>query len=174
MRAARFARFDHQVRLALGACRSGLVAGGLVSGLSNVLMLTGPLYMLQVYDRVLPSRNISTLVGLSVLAFMLFGFQALTDLVRSRVMVRIGTFVDGALSELAYKADLLPVAEREAGSQPTRDLDQLRSFLLSGGPVALLDLPWIPLYAGLCFLFHPWIGYAVLIGAGLLTVPTIM
>jgi len=96
-------------------------------------MLTGPLYMLQVYDRVLPSRNISTLVGISVLAFMLFSFQALTDLVRSRVMVRIGTFVDGALSELAYKADLLPVAEREAGSQPTRDLDQLRSFLLSGG-----------------------------------------
>ena len=62
---------------------------GLVSGLSNVLMLTGPLYMLQVYDRVLRSRNISTLVGLSVLALMLFGFQALTDLVRSRVMVRI-------------------------------------------------------------------------------------
>jgi ATP-binding cassette subfamily C protein len=89
-------------------------------------------------------------------------------------MVRIGAFLDGALSELAYKADLLSASEREPGSQPTRDLDQVRSFLLSGGPVALMDLPWIPLYAGLCFLFHPWIGYAVLIGAGLLVVPTIM
>jgi ATP-binding cassette subfamily C protein len=135
-------------------------------------MLTGSFYMLQVYDRVLPSRSVPTLVVLTAVVLMLFAFQATVDLIRNRVLVRIGTYFDGALTEKAFRADLNP--NRRPGTLPSRDLDQVRSFLLGGGPSALFDLPWLPLYAGLCFLFHPWIGYAVLIGAVLLTIPTVI
>lgn len=163
-----------ELRGALKSCRSAFMGAALMSGMANVLMLTGSFFMLQVYDRVLPSRSVPTLVGLAILAAALFMFLAAIDGTRARLMARIGNYLDGALSGRAYQAGVrISVVDQASGSLPSRDLDQIRSFLQSAGPVAFFDLPWVPFYAALCFLFHPWIGYAVLLGAVLVTIPTL-
>jgi len=160
---------------ALASCRGAFVATGLISGLSNVLMLTGALFMLEVYDRVLPSRSVPTLVGLMVLAGGLYIALGLLDLTRGRILVRIGINLDEALSARIYQTIIrLPsvVGLRNDGSGPMRDLDNIRSFLGSLGPVALFDLPWMPIYLGICFLLHPLIGLTAAVGALMLMVLT--
>ena len=162
---------------ALRRSRSAFLGVALLSGLINILMLTGPLFMLQIYDRVLPSHSIPTLVGLAVLTAALFLFQGILDAIRGRVLLRIGGALDDELSGRAYEAVArLPLKTRGGGDglQPIRDLDQIRSFLSSPGPSALFDLPWMPLYVGICFLFHPLIGIAATFGALILMVMTIM
>jgi ATP-binding cassette subfamily C protein len=138
-----------------------------MTGMLNVLYLTGSFFMLEIYDRVLPSRSIPTLVGLAVLALILYAFQGILDLIRGRVLVRIGASLDQDLSSRVY--DVLvrqSLKTRTAdGLQPLRDLDQVRAFLSGPGPASFFDLPWMPLYLGICFLFHPWIGIAATIGA---------
>ena len=131
-------------------------------------MLTGPFFMLQVYDRVLQSHSLPTLFGLAILAAMLFSFQAIIDLIRVRVLVRIGLVLDNTLSARVYDAIVrlpLKTIVRSDGLQPLRDLDSVRSFLSGLGPTALFDLPWMPLYLGICFMFHFWIGITALLGA---------
>ena len=148
-----------------------------MSGLINILYLTGSFYMLEVYDRVLPSRSVPTLVALSILAVTLFAFQGVLDVIRSRVMVRIAATLDERLSGRIYVIVVqLPLRTRGQGDglAPMRDLDQVRSFLASSGPLALFDLPWMPIYLIICFLFHPWIGVAALVGAIILTSMTLM
>jgi ATP-binding cassette subfamily C protein len=150
------------------------MAAALMSGVANVLMLTGSFFMLQVYDRVLPSRNVPTLVGLALVAAVMFIFLAAIDSTRARLMGRIGNYIDGVLSGRAYQAGLrISVVDEPSGSLPGRDIDQIRSFLQSHGPTAFFDLPWVPVYAAICFLFHPWIGYAVLAGVLLVMIPTV-
>ena len=146
------------------------------SGLSNLLMLTGSFFMLQVYDRVLPGRSIPTLVALLVLAIALYAFQGGLDLVRSRISARIGRYFDERLGLRVFEGVVrLPLKTRGDGDglQPLRDLDQLRGFLSGGGPTALFDLPWMPVYLAICFLFHFWIGLTALVGAAVLVVITI-
>lgn len=140
-------------------------------------MLTGSFFMLQVYDRVLPSRSVPTLVGLLALAIILYAFQGALDLVRTRISGRIGRFLEETLGLRVYDAVVrLPLKTRGDGDglQPLRDIDQVRGFLASGGPAALFDLPWMPLYLGICFYFHFWIGAVALVGACVLVVFTIM
>ena len=156
---------------ALRRSRKAFVGVGLLSGVINVLMLTGPLFMLQVYDRVLPSHSIPTLVGLGILTAGLFACQGIFDTIRRRVLLRIGSALHDEISPCAYDAVArLPLAMKTGGGglQPIRDLDQIRAFLSSAGPSALFDLPWMPLYVGICFLFHPLIGVATLCGAFIL------
>lgn len=139
-----------------------------MSGVVNVLALTGSFFMLQVYDRVIPGRSVPTLVGLAIFAAMLFIFQGILELIRSRLLVRIGMVLDARMSGRVYAALMrLPLRTKLAGDglQSLRDLDQVRLFLSSAGPTALFDLPWMPLYLGICFLFHFWIGMAALAGA---------
>jgi ABC-type protease/lipase transport system fused ATPase/permease subunit len=138
-----------EAREALGLCRHAFVGVGLMSGMINVLYLTGSFFMLEIYDRVLPSRRVPTLVGLAVIAFVLYAFQGVLDVLRGRVLVRIGASLDEALSRRVV--DLLvrlPLKTRTAGDglQPVRDLDQVRSFLSGLGPTALFDLPWAARY----------------------------
>jgi ATP-binding cassette subfamily C protein len=162
---------------ALRRCRSAFVGIGLFSCLINILMLTAPLFMLQVYDRVLPSRSVPTLVGLAILTGALFAFQGVLDAIRSRVLLRIGNTINADLSKRIYNVIVrLPLRMKSTGDglQPLRDLDQIRSFLSGAGPAALFDLPWIPLYVGVCFLFHPLIGIAALAGAIVLVALTII
>lgn len=139
-----------------------------MSGVVNVLALTGSFFMLQVYDRVIPGRSVPTLIGLAVFAGTLFVFQGVLELIRSRLLVRIGMALDAQLSGQVYTALMhLPLRTKLAGDglQSLRDLDQVRSFLSSAGPIALFDLPWMPLYLAICFLFHFWIGMTALAGA---------
>jgi ATP-binding cassette subfamily C protein len=167
---------DSELADALRRSRSAFLGVGLLSGLINILMLTGPLFMLQIYDRVLPSHSISTLVGLALLIAGLFAFQGILDAIRVRVLLRIGTAINDEVSARAYDAVArLPLKKRGGGDglQPMRDLDQIRSFLSSTGPSALFDLPWMPLYVGICFLFHPLIGLAAGCGALILIILTV-
>ena len=160
---------------ALGSCRGAFVAVGLMSGMSNILMLTGAIFMLEIYDRVLPSRSVPTLVALVILATGLFAVQGVLDLIRGRMLVRIGSWLDDALGARIYETIVrlpLRVGKRADGLQPLRDLDSIRTFLSGMGPPALFDLPWIPVYLGICFMFHPLIGLAALIGAIVLGVLT--
>lgn len=157
-----------EIRSFLASCRQAFWGLAVFSGLSNVLMLTGSFFMLQVYDRVLPSRSVPTLIGLFILATIVYAFQGGLDLVRSRISARIGRFLEETLGLRLYDAVVrLPLKIRGDGDglQPLRDSDQVRSFLSHGGPTALFDLPWIPLYLGLCFYFHFWIGMVALAGA---------
>jgi ATP-binding cassette subfamily C protein len=143
----------------------------------NVLYLTGSFFMLEVYDRVLPSRSIPTLVGLIVLAGGLYVVQGVLDLIRSRILIRIGSTLDEMLSQRVYDVVVrLPLiaGNRGEGLQPLRDLDNIRSFLSGMGPGALFDLPWLPLYLAICFAFHPLIGITALVGAILLIALTVL
>jgi PrtD family type I secretion system ABC transporter len=161
----------------LASCRQTFWGMAAFSGLSNILMLTGSFFMLQVYDRVLPSRSVPTLVALMLLAATLYIFQGALDLIRSRISVRTGRYLDETLSLRVFDAVArLPLKTRGDGDglQPLRDLDQVRSFLSSGGPSALFDLPWMPLYLFICFMFHFWIGVTALVGALVLIALTIV
>jgi PrtD family type I secretion system ABC transporter len=162
---------------ALRACRDAFLGVALLSGVSNVLMLTGALFMLEVYDRVLPSRSMPTLVGLAVLAGILYGFLGLIDIIRGRVMTRVGNSLDESLGARIYDTIVrlpLKLGGLNDGMQPLRDIDGVRSFLSGLGPIALFDLPWMPLYIGICYLLHPWIGLTALAGAGFLIVLTLI
>ncbi|MBI1202496.1 MAG: type I secretion system permease/ATPase [Rhodopseudomonas sp.] len=164
-----------ELSAALASCRGTFVAIGLISGMSNILMLTGSFFMLEVYDRVLPSHSLQTLVGLMVLAGGLFVMLGLLDTIRGRILVRVGANLDETLSGRVYDTLVrlpLKVGNRSDGMLPLRDLDSVRSFLSGLGPIALFDLPWLPVYLAICFMFHPYIGLAALVGAivlGLLT-----
>jgi PrtD family type I secretion system ABC transporter len=165
-----------ELREALRLCFSAFVGVALLSGVINILYLTGSFYMLEVYDRVLPSRSIPTLIGLSVLALTLYAFQGVLDILRARILVRIGAALDERLSARIFDlVVLLPLRTRMPGDGlgALRDLDQIRAFLSSSGPPAMFDLPWMPIYLLICFLFHPWIGIAALIGALILASLTI-
>jgi PrtD family type I secretion system ABC transporter len=161
----------------LRGCRRIFWALAVFSGLSNLLMLTGSFFMLQVYDRVLPGRSIPTLVALLFLATVLYVFQGGLDLVRNRISARIGRYFDEMLGGRVFDSMVrLPLKTRGDGDgmQPLRDLDQVRSFLSGGGPTALFDLPWMPVYLGICFLFHFWIGVTALIGGLFLVSITVL
>jgi PrtD family type I secretion system ABC transporter len=139
-------------------------------------MLTGSLYMLEVYDRVLPSRSVPTLVGLTLLVGVLFLFHGLLDAIRARVLIRIGNSLDEALSAKVFNALVrLPLRTKVTsdGLQPLRDLDQVRSYIGGPGPAALFDVPWIPVYLAICFAFHWTIGVAALCGGLILIALTI-
>jgi ATP-binding cassette subfamily C protein len=162
---------------ALTACRNAFIGVGLISFMINILYLTGSIFMLEVYDRVLPSRSVPTLVGLAILAGGLYVAQGFLDVIRSRILGRIGLSLDEVLGARVYRAVVqlpLMVGGRSESLQPIRDLDTVRGFLASMGPGALFDLPWLPLYLGICFTFHVLIGLTALVGAILLVGLTLL
>ncbi len=163
----------HELRTS--ARRLGLVA--IFSGVINLLMLSGSLYMLQVYDRVLPSRNVATLVGLSAMVLVAYAFQAYFEAARSRMLSRIGTLFDVGLQKRIYLAlATLPLrgAKAMAAQQPLRDLDQIRMFMSGVGPTAFLDMPWIPIFLIALFVFHPAIGLVAIMGAAVIIALTVL
>jgi PrtD family type I secretion system ABC transporter len=159
------------------ACRAAFVGVGLMSAVLNILFLTGSFFMLEVYDRVIPSRSVSTLVGLTIIAGMMFAFQGGLEILRGRILVRIGISFDNELRLRVY--DVLvrsPLTGQNPGDalQPMRDLDKMRGFFSGLGPAALFDLPWMPLYLVICYSFHPLIGITALGGCVLLLVLTLL
>ncbi|HEV7636335.1 MAG TPA: type I secretion system permease/ATPase [Bradyrhizobium sp.] len=162
---------------ALRACRSAFIGVGAMSCMINLLYLTGSIFMLEVYDRVLPSRSVPTLVGLAILAGGLYAAQGVLDLIRGRILGRIGTSLDEALNARVFETIVrlpLMVGGRNEGLQPLRDLDNVRSFLGGMGPGAFFDLPWLPFYLAICFAFHVLIGATALVGAIILVSLTIV
>src|SRR6202051_910637 len=162
---------------ALRACRSAFIGVGAMSCMINLLYLTGSIFMLEVYDRVLPSRSVPTLVGLIILAGGLYVAQGLLDLIRGRILGRVGTSLDEALNSRVFDTVVrlpLIVGGRNEGLQPLRDLDNVRSFLGSMGPGAFFDLPWLPFYLAICFAFHVLIGATALVGAVILVTLTVL
>ena len=164
-----------ELRAIVETSRRAFIGVALMSGVVNVLYLTGSFFMLEVYDRVLPSRSVPTLLALCLLALTLYSFQGALELIRGRVLARIGVSIEEALNARAF--DIL-VRTSVGGSsnttvQPLRDLDQVRGFCGGLGPTALFDLPWIPIYLAICFLFHPAIGLTAVMGATLLVAITV-
>ncbi|WP_371721909.1 type I secretion system permease/ATPase [Bradyrhizobium sp. KBS0727] len=152
----------------LRASARRLLGIAVFSGVINLLTLSGSLYMLQVYDRVIPSRNIATLLGLSFIVLLAYLLQGYFDALRMRMLSRVGTLFDVNLQEPIHVA-LATLPLRGVRSlltqQPLRDLDQVRSFLSGLGPTAFLDMPWIPIFLIALFLFHPVIGAVAVLGA---------
>jgi ATP-binding cassette subfamily C protein len=165
-----------ELKRALAGCRAAFLTVGMTTAFINVLYLTGSFFMLEVYDRVLPSRSIPTLIGLAIIAVILYAFQGILDLIRARMLARISGAVDRSLSGRVFQlAALLPLLTRSAdGTSPVRDFDQVRGFLSGLGPATLFDLPWLPLYLAVCFIFHPLIGFTTLSGALVLVVITVL
>jgi PrtD family type I secretion system ABC transporter len=162
---------------ALRACRGAFIGVGVMSCIINLLYLTGSIFMLEVYDRVLPSRSVPTLIGLLILASGLYMAQGILDMIRNRILGRIGTALDESLNARVFETVVrlpLTAGSRNEGLLPLRDLDNVRSFLGSMGPSAFFDLPWLPLYLGICFAFHVMIGIAALIGAIILVSLTLV
>lgn len=162
---------------ALKDCKGAFIGVGVASALVNVLYLTGSFFMLEVYDRVLPSRSIPTLIALCLLALLLYSFQGIFEWVRGRMLVRIAGALDEAMTGRIYRAVVRqPLKLRTTGDglQPLRDFDQVRAFLSGSGPAAFFDLPWLPFYIGICFLFHPVIGMVSIIGSLLLIAITFL
>jgi ATP-binding cassette, subfamily C, bacterial len=157
---------------ARAASRQAIVTAFLFSAFVNLLMLTAPLYMLQVYDRVLISRSEETLLALSLLMAFLFLIMGLLDHARSRIMARVGARLQQKLDPRVLSAAFrrLTVAPQDVNALAAqRDLDALARFWASPVLLAIFDAPWAPIYVAAIFVFHPWLGYLA-IGGGLLLV----
>ncbi len=157
------------------SCKSAFLAIAGVSIVINLLMLTGPLFMLQVYDRVLASRSLPTLVVLAGLAAALYVFFGVLEGLRARALGRVGAKIDVGLSGEAFASNAsLPLLAGAKGQrfEPVADLDRLRQFLSGAGPSAIFDMPWLPLYLAIVFLFHPILGLVATGGAIVIAILT--
>lgn len=149
----------------------------LISGMINILALTGSVYMMQVYDRALTSGSVETLAFLSALAFGMFFFHGAFDALRAKIMVRVGARMDRRLAPLTHK---LAIEMPRYGFSTTealdrgRQVDTLRGFLASPAPAAMFDLPWMPIFLIFVFLLHPVLGSVALGGAVFLALLTVV
>nr|MDQ2705187.1 hypothetical protein [Pseudomonadota bacterium] len=162
-----------RVESAAGALRRGF--GGLVglSAVFNLFMLTGSLFMLQVYDRVLTSRSVPTLVALFALVTGIYICLAVLDIFRLRISTRIadwfGDLIGPAVARLSIGRPFFhAVGREEQQSNPIQDFDRLRAFIGSPAAIALCDLPWLPLYLIVAFMFHVDLGMLALGGVAVL------
>ena len=156
--------------------RHAFLAAGIFSMVANMLMLTPTLYMLQVYDRVMMSQSMGTLLAVSMLALFLLVVLAFSEWVRSKLLVRTGVRIDALLSRPLFHAcfgaylSFKTTSNASSSSSPTQaliDLTQLRQFLTGNSIFAFFDAPWVPIYIAVLFLLHPWLGVLALVFAAL-------
>ncbi|MFA7083822.1 MAG: type I secretion system permease/ATPase [Arcobacteraceae bacterium] len=165
-----------ELREAIFASKKTFIVVGLFSLFINLLMLVPPLYMLQLYDRVLTSRSEETLVMLTLLVVVLFITMALLEIVRSKILVKVGNKLDEILSQRIFNT-LFELANKHPGkasSMPLNDLTQVRQFMTGNGLFAFFDAPWIPIYIAVLFFFHPVFGYFAIFAAIVLVIFTII
>ncbi|MFW6077109.1 MAG: type I secretion system permease/ATPase [Hyphomicrobiales bacterium] len=157
---------------AFSICRPAIVSVSIFSLFINLLMLTGPLFMLQVFDRVLSSGSIPTLLALTLLVGVLYALYGFLEFIRSRVVARIARVTDESLRERVFDAVSWHAVHQTADvrAQPIQDLQTTRQFLQSPGPFALLDMPWTPIYLGVIYLMHPMLGLVSSIAVALLVI----
>lgn len=159
---------ENSLMVALKACKGSFVSVGFFSFFVNALMLVPSFYMLQVYGRVVSSGSVSTLVMLTIIMTVLMVTMGSLEWVRSRIMVRISTKLDVLLSRDVYRASFkraLDSGGMDSSAQPLNDLTGLRQFLTGNGLFAFFDTPWLPIYIGVMFLFHPWYGWIAVASA---------
>lgn len=165
-----------ELRRVLGRMSGLLWAVAIFSLFANMLMLTGPLYMLQVYDRVLGSGSEETLVALSILVVFLYGVMGVLDYTRGRVMGRVGAQFQSDLDRRVFdavirKSAVAPDLHTQTG---LADLEAVRRFITSPVLMALFDMPWTPVFFAAIFIFHPMLGYLAICGAALLIIITLV
>jgi PrtD family type I secretion system ABC transporter len=158
---------SHPIAVALASCRSGLISVGFFSCLMNVLLLTGPFFMLQIYDRVLTSRSVSTLMSLALIAAALYLFYGAFDWIRSRLLARLSKVFDRNVSEESFRQSTKIAA---SGPSPAQDLRQVQQFIAGPTIGTLFDVPWFPVYLLVVFMHHPLLGLLALTGAVLLVI----
>ena len=152
----------------LAKSRSAFIGIAVISGVMNVLTLGGSIFMMLVYDMVLPSRSHPTLFSLLIMVTVVYLFLGIMDIIRGRMLIQIGGTVDLKLGVRIHQLiRKMALTARVAGDglQPMRDLDSIRVFLSSQGPAALIDMPWMFFFILILFLLHPWLGITVFIGA---------
>jgi PrtD family type I secretion system ABC transporter len=156
-----------ELRSMLAASRDVLRSVGVFSFLINLLMLTGPLFMLQVYDRVLASGSVPTLVALSIIVALLYAYFGFLEYVRARLMVRLGRRVEEELRGKVFDGVMEQVLRhgRAQGQQAIADLVTVRQYLSGQGPLAFLDMPWVVIYLAVLFLLHWLLGVLGLLAA---------
>lgn len=132
----------------------------------NLLMFVSPLYMLQIYDRVLGARNLVTLGWITAIAAVLLMVWAALEILRSRLLVRGGILFDDCVAVAVFRAAHSRMLRRPEtiGGQHLRDVDAIREFVTGAGLIAFSDLPWFPVFLGVSFLLHPWFGWIAVVG----------
>lgn len=166
-----WARGVTEIRAARHGQRGAILAAVLFSVGCNLLVLTGPLYMLQVYDRVLGSRSEATLVALTALVVFLFVIMGILDHIRGRIFARIGAAMQERLEPRVFAAALkrmMTQPDDPLARAAQRDLEAMQRFWASPVVVALTDLPWTPAFIALLFLFHPLVGITALTGGAVI------
>jgi PrtD family type I secretion system ABC transporter len=154
------------IRQALATCKGAVTATALFSFFGNVLLFVSPLYMLQVYDRVLSSRSSSTLLMLTLIAAFLLAILGSIEAIRSRVLVRAGARMDQVLANRTFNS-LFDQAVKQPGTvngQVLRDLDSVRDFATGPALLVFCDAPWAPLFIAVTFVLHPLLGLVTLVG----------
>lgn len=160
-------RQKNSLELAYGRFRSTFIATIVFSFFTNLLMFVGPLYMLQIYDRVLSSRNEMTLIMMTAIAIALLLSYGLLEFTRSRLLVRAGMQFDEVLANPVFHRVVKQQTAMPGGNAQIAlsDIDKVREFMTGQGILAFFDAPWVPLFLALCFAFHPWLGIVATIGA---------
>jgi PrtD family type I secretion system ABC transporter len=158
-----------EIKAAIAASKPAFVGIGVLSLLINLLMLTGPLFMLQVYDRVMTSGSMSTLIVLSAMTALLYAMTGYFELIRTRIVARAGVEIDQRLSDRIFKASLRrSLYSKGASVSALRDLDNVRQFSSGPAPMTFFDAPWTPIYLLVIFLVHWVLGVAALLGTALI------
>src|SRR6516162_7152311 len=155
---------------AFQATRPGFLTAIFFSLFINILAFVSPLYMLQIYDRVITSRNSMTLIALSVIAVFLISVYAALEKIRSAILVRLGILFSNLSRSRLFDAVLQGTLLQpgRGHSQALRDLDTIREFLTGTGLISFCDAPWVPIFVVGCFILHPWYGYIATAGAVLI------
>jgi ATP-binding cassette, subfamily C, bacterial exporter for protease/lipase len=157
---------NNPYRIVMRQLRRTFIQVGLFSAAINILMLTGPIYMLQVYDRVLSSGSVATLQGLFIIVVVLYTFLGIYEFLRARLLSRAGYRLDALVGNKAFDYWMQLGAQQDrSGENPIRDLDVVRGFLGSPAILGIFDVPWIPFFLAIVFFIHPWLGYLTLAGA---------
>ena len=160
---------DSEIKDAIAMSRRALNATFLFSAIINLLMLAGPLFMLQVYDRVLSSGSFPTLISLSIITAALYLIIGMLEFARSRIIGRVGAEIDQRLSDRVFEAALRrSLATQGAGGSALRELDSFRQFISGPAPITFFDAPWTPVYLGVIFLTHWLLGIAAVAGTFIL------
>src|SRR6476469_3886868 len=151
---------NQAIRSALQACRRHFTTAIVFSALVNLLFIVPMLYMLQVYERVVPTRGHTTLYMLTLVLLFGLGTMAALDTLRSRLLVRAGVRLDAQLAKTILQSTLgRPSQGRQRNAlQAMREFDTLRQAMTGPAILAALDAPWVPVYVLIAFLLSPWIG----------------